>query len=89
MTKIITYTDRKGGFSRKADGTDDIVEKKKGKDETIWHRERIGNPWIILWGSLDTYINPGSSIFHAPSYVIRRLYFLYGDEAALTLLPLK
>lgn len=63
--------------------------KKKGKDEAIWHRERIGNPWIILWGSLDTYINPGSSIFHAPSYVIRRLYFLYGDGAGLTLLPLK
>ena len=31
MTKIITYTDKKGGFSRRADGAEDVAEKKKAK----------------------------------------------------------
>ena len=31
MTKIITYTDKKGGFSRRVDGVEDTPEKKNGK----------------------------------------------------------
>ena len=67
MTKIITYTDRKGGFSRRADGTEDVEEKKKGKmlfseEERIYAEqeldELIKDGWQIL--SSSTYTTDSS-----------------------------
>ena len=67
MTKIITYTDRKGGFSRRADGSEDIMEKKKGKplfseEERIYAEqeldELIRDGWQIL--SSSTYTSDSS-----------------------------
>ena len=63
MTKIITYTDRKNGFSRKADGTKDIPEKKKGKnlfsDKELIYAEQeledlLQDGWQILSSSTYT-----------------------------------
>ena len=67
MTKIITYTDKKGGFSRRADGAEDIVEKKKGimlfeDEERIFAEqeldELIKEGWQIL--SSSTYTTDSS-----------------------------
>ena len=67
MTKIITYTDKKGGFSRRADGGDDNTEKKKGKtffseEERIYAEqelyELIKDGWQIL--SSSTYTTDSS-----------------------------
>ena len=63
MTKIVTYTDRKGGFSRRADGVEETVEKKKGKllfseEERIYAEqeldELIKDGWQILSSSTYT-----------------------------------
>ena len=60
MTKIITYTDRKGRFSRRADGAEDIASKKKGKlpfsEEDLIYAEQeldelIKDGWQILSSS--------------------------------------
>lgn len=67
MTKIITYTDKKGGFSRRADGEEDVAEKKKGKlpfveGESIYAEqeldELIKDGWQIL--SSSTYTTDSS-----------------------------
>ena len=67
MTKIITYTDKKGGFSRRADGAEDIAEKKKGKalfsEEARVYAEQeldelIKDGWQIL--SSSTYTTDSS-----------------------------
>ena len=63
MTKIITYTDRKGGFSRKADGTDDIVEKKKGKEDYTEER-------IYAEQELDELIKDGWQILSSSTYIV-------------------
>lgn len=42
MTKIITYTDKKGGFTRRADGEEDTAEKKKSK--TFFLRRSVFMP---------------------------------------------
>ena len=67
MTKIITYTDKKGGFSRRADGAEDTAEKKKSKtlfaeEDRIYAEqeldELIKDGWQIL--SSSTYITDSS-----------------------------
>lgn len=67
MTKIITYTDKKGGFSRRADGGEDTTEKKKGKslflDEDRIYAEQeldelLKDGWKIL--SSSTYTTDSS-----------------------------
>ena len=67
MTKIITYTDKKGGFSRSADGAEDTAEKKKGKnlfaeEDRIYAEqeldELIKDGWQIL--SSSTYTTDSS-----------------------------
>lgn len=67
MTRIITYTDKKGGFSRRADGAEDVTEKKKGKsifgeEERIYAEqelnELIKDGWQIL--SSSTYTTDSS-----------------------------
>ena len=67
MTKILTYTDRKGGVSRRADGGEDVAEKKRGKllfseEERIFAEqeldELIKDGWQIL--SSSTYTTDSS-----------------------------
>ena len=62
MTKIITYTDKKGGFSRRADGAEGVAEKKKAKlfaeEERIYAEQElddlIKDGWQILSSSTYT-----------------------------------
>lgn len=63
MTKIITYTDKKGGFSRRADGAEDVAGKKKGKtlfadEERIYAEQELEDllkdGWQILSSSTYT-----------------------------------
>ncbi len=63
MTKIITYTDKKGGFSRRADGAEDVAEKKKSKmlfseEERIFAEQELDellkDGWQILSSSTYT-----------------------------------
>ena len=63
MTKIITYANRKGGFSRRADGAEDVVEKKKGiplfsEEERIYAEQEVDellkDGWQILSSSTYT-----------------------------------
>ena len=67
MTKIITYYDKKDGFSRRADGVEEDVEKRKGKllfseHERIYAEqeldELIKDGWKIL--SSSTYTTDSS-----------------------------
>lgn len=64
MTKIITYIDRKGGFSRSTDGEEDITEKKKGK-MLFSEGERI-----YAEQELDELIKEGWQILSSSTYVI-------------------
>ena len=67
MTKIITYYDRKDGFSRRADGAEEDTEKKKSKllfseHERIYAEQEldqlIADGWRIL--SSSTYTTDSS-----------------------------
>ena len=67
MTKIITYTDKKGGFSRRIDGIEDNFEKKKNKplfaeEERIYAEQELDellkDGWQIL--SSSTYTTDSS-----------------------------
>ena len=62
MTKIITYTNKKGGFSRRADGAEDIAEKKKGK--TLFTEEER----IYAEKELDELIKDGWQILSSSTY---------------------
>ena len=64
MTKIITYTDRKGGFSRRADGNEDVAEKKKAK--TLFTEEER----IYAEQELDELIKDGWQILSSSTYSI-------------------
>ena len=63
MTKIITYTDRKGGFSRRADGAKDTTEKKKGK--TLFSEEER----IYADQELDELIKDGWQVLSSSTYI--------------------
>ena len=67
MTRILTYTNKKGGFSRKVDDSENIADKKKGKlvfsDEARVFAEQeldelIKEGWQIL--SSSTYTTDSS-----------------------------
>lgn len=67
MTKIITYVDKKGGFSRRADGAEEVPEKKKGKmlfseEERVYAEQELDellkDGWQIL--SSSTYTTDSS-----------------------------
>ena len=62
MTKIITYTDKKGGFSRRADGAEDVAEKKKSK-MLFTDEERI-----YAEQELDALLNDGWQILSSSTY---------------------
>ena len=84
MTKIITYTDRKGRFSRRIDGGEDVVEKKKGKiffseEDRIYAEEEIDelikNGWQIL--SSSTYITDSNLMGSTIMSLTRLTIILY------------
>ena len=83
MTKIITYTDKKGGFSRRADGGEDTTEKKKGKifseEERIYAEqeldELIRDGWQIL--SSSTYTVDSSMMGSTIMLLTRLTIILY------------
>lgn len=62
MTKIITYTNKKGGFSRRADGAEDTAEKKKGK--TLFSEEER----IYAEKELDELLKDGWQILSSSTY---------------------
>lgn len=62
MTKIITYVDRKGQFSRRSDGGEDSAEKKKGK--ALFSEEDR----IYAEQELDTLIKDGWQILSSSTY---------------------
>ena len=49
MTKIITYTDKKGGFSRRADGAEMLLKRKKVKPSLLKKNAYMQSKnWMIL-----------------------------------------
>ncbi len=87
MTKIITYTDKKGGFSRKADGTDDVTDKKKGKmffseEERVYAEqeldELIKDGWQIL--SSSTYTTDSSVMGSTISLLTKLTVIMYKQQ---------
>ena len=89
MTKIVTYTDRKGGFSRRADGAEEVAEKKKGKtlfveDERIYAEQElddlIKDGWQIL--SSSTYTTD-SSVMGSTIMILTKLTIILCKPSCL------
>jgi len=87
MTKIITYTDKKGGFSRRADGAEDTTEKKKGKtlfsdEERIYAEQELDEllkcGWQIL--SSSTYTTDSSVMGSTIMLLTKLTIILYKPE---------
>lgn len=87
MTKIITYTDKKGEFSRRADGAEDTAEKKKGKalfsdEERIYAEQELDellkDGWQIL--SSSTYTTDTSVMGSTIMLLTKLTIILYKPE---------
>ena len=62
MTRIITYVDRKDGFSRRADGAEEVPEKKKSLSLFADHER------IYAEQELDDLIKDGWQILSSSTY---------------------
>lgn len=87
MTKIITYTDKKGGFSRRVDGVEDTPEKKKGKaffseEERIYAEQELDellkDGWQIL--SSSTYTTDSSVMGSTIMLLTKLTIILYKQD---------